>query len=79
MKKGSQTAKEVLKALDYTPTLLAEDMGITLYKAKRIMSQKGTIQFDEFLKILDILKNATPNLLLFGRQDRDALSNDKGE
>lgn len=74
-KPASETTREVLRALGYTPKLLAEDLEITEYKARRLLTDGKRISFDEFMGILNIMRNATPNLIMFGRKERDSYSN----
>ena len=68
-KKGfSQRIKAVLKALDFTTKTLAISLGISEYKARRILSPTGTILASEFFGIVNLLRNMDCNLLMEGAE-----------
>jgi len=52
--KATDTARTILRALGYTPKALAADIGVSVYQAKRILSDDGTIYLHEFMEICKV-------------------------
>ena len=67
-KKGfSSRASAILLILDFTPKTLSKAMGISVYKANRILT-KGKILMSEFLTIMAILRSLDANILMWGAE-----------
>lgn len=51
----SQKLKSILRILGFTPTILADAVGITIQDVRRILRKDGIIYEDEFIKLCDFL------------------------
>ena len=72
-----ERTKMVLKALDFTPKILADELDITIHQARRVMYGKGIIFMSEFIGIVNLLRNIDCNLFFEGAKALNSNEKDK--
>lgn len=63
MSNTTNTAKAILHALGYTPKTLAADIDVSIFQARRILSDGGKLYFNELTKISRVT-GVSPNILM---------------
>lgn len=58
--------KIILRTLGFTPKILAKTLNISDFKARRILSNNGTIYLDEAFDVASMLGHNFPDFLLTG-------------
>ncbi len=58
--------KEILKALGYTPEILAHDLSIDILEAQYVLENRGSMEFDVFMRIVQMLHTIKAETLFTG-------------
>lgn len=61
-----ERTKEILKALGYTPEILARDLFIDILEAQYILENRGDMNFDVFMRIVQMLHTIKAETLFVG-------------